>query len=149
MRRREFLGVLGGAAGAWPIAARAQQPERVRRVGVLMGTASDDPERRPVSRRCCKDCRRPAGQSAATHRWISAGAPAIALACVSKRPNWLRSNPDVVVAGTGSTIGPLQQASRTVPLVFAQQIDPVGTGTVETLSRPNSNATGFLRLNTV
>ncbi len=54
-------------------------------------------------------------------------------------------NPDVILAGTGATVQPLQQASRTVPIVFAQAIDPVGAGNVETLARPNSNATGFLQ----
>ena len=54
-------------------------------------------------------------------------------------------NPDVILAGTGATVQPLQQASRTVPIVFAQQIDPVGAGNVETLARPNSNVTGFLQ----
>jgi ABC-type uncharacterized transport system substrate-binding protein len=145
VRRREFIALLGGAAAAWPLAARAQQNERVRRIGVLMNTLSDEPEAQArvaafvqglqeagwaVGRNLRIETRWGGGDNARVRRY------AVELVGL---------NLDVILAGTGSTVSPLQQASRTVPIVFAQQIDPVGAGNVETLARPNSNTTGFLQ----
>ena len=141
IRRREFITLLGGAAAAWPCAVRAQ--ERVRRVGVLMHTASDEPESQTniaaflqglqeagwaVGRNLRIDYRWSATDRVRLRRYA---AEVVAL------------NPDVVLAGPGSTTGALREASRTVPIVFAQNIDPVGTGSVASLSRPGGNATGF------
>jgi putative ABC transport system substrate-binding protein len=140
MRRREFITLLGGAA-AWPLTARAQ--ERVRRVGVLMHTASDEPESQTniaaflqglqeagwaVGRNLRIDYRWSAADRIRLRRYA---AELVAL------------NPDVVLAGPGATTGALREASRTVPIVFTQNIDPVGTGSVASLSRPGGNATGF------
>jgi putative ABC transport system substrate-binding protein len=146
MRRREFITLLGGAAVAWPLAARAQQPgERVRRIGVLMNTLSDEPEAQArfaafqqglkeagwsVDRNVRIDTRWGGGDNA---RLRQSARELVAL------------NPDVILAGTGSTVTPLQELSRTIPIVFAQVIDPVGAGNIETLARPNTNATGFLQ----
>jgi putative tryptophan/tyrosine transport system substrate-binding protein len=144
MRRREFIAGLGGTALA-PLVARAQQPERVRRIGVLMNALSDEPESQArmaaflqglqeagwaVGRNVRVDTRWAAGDVARLRRYAS---ELVAL------------NPDVILSGTGGTVTPVQQASRTVPIVFAQAIDPVGAGNIETLARPNSNATGFLQ----
>jgi ABC-type uncharacterized transport system substrate-binding protein len=140
MRRREFLGVLGGAA-TWPLAAHAQ--ERVRRVGVLMHSTPDEPEAQlrvaaflqglqeagwSVGRNVRIETRWSAGDAA---RLRKDAAELVAL------------DPDVVLAGVGATIPALLQASGTVPIVFAQGLDPVGAGFAESLARPGGSATGF------
>jgi ABC-type uncharacterized transport system substrate-binding protein len=142
-RRREFISLLGGAAAAWPLAAGAQQSERVRRVGVLMSTVESDPRGLEyitafaqglaelgwtVGRNVRVEYRWGAGD---LDRFRSYAAELVAL------------SPDVVLASAGSIVGALQQASRTVPIVFVTTIDPVGGGWVESLSRPGTNATGF------
>jgi putative ABC transport system substrate-binding protein len=142
MKRREFITLLGGAA-AWPLAARAQQREPVRRIGILMNLAADDPEGQArvaaftqglqetgwaIGRNARIDIRWAAGDVERTRRFA---AELVALA------------PDVLLASGGTTLGPLQQATRTIPIVFAQVTDPVGAAVVETLARPGGNATGF------
>jgi putative ABC transport system substrate-binding protein len=143
MRRREFLGVLGGAAAAWPRAALAQRREQVRRIGVLMNLAPEDAEGQArvaaftqglqeagwtVGRNARIDIRWAAGDVERTRRYA---AELVALA------------PDILLASGGTTIGPLQQATRTIPIVFAQVTDPVGAAVVESLARPGGNVTGF------
>jgi putative ABC transport system substrate-binding protein len=142
VNRREFISLLGGAAAAWPLSARAQQGERVRRIGVLMALAADDPEGKArikvfeqglnelgwsVDRNLRIDYRWGAGD---TSRYRSYAAELLALA------------PDVVVAAGSAAMGPLQ-ATRSVPVIFVQVGDPVGAGFVESLARPGGNATGF------
>ena len=144
MRRREFIAALGGTA-VMPFTASAQQTERVRHVGVLINALSNDADAQAriaaflqglqeagwsVGRNLRIDTRWGGGDNARARHYAE---ELVAL------------NPDVILAGTGATVQPLQQASRTVPIVFAQAIDPVGAGNVETLARPNSNATGFLQ----
>jgi putative ABC transport system substrate-binding protein len=143
MRRREFIGLVGGAA-AWPMVARAQQGERMRRVGVLVAAAVDDPEFKTriaaflqslqqlgwVDRRNVLIDTRWATTNAEDIRRHAAELAALA--------------PDVILAGTGTaTVAPLLQATRTVPIVFAVVIDPVGAGFVDSLAPPGGNATGF------
>ncbi len=143
MRRRDFITLVGGAVAFAPLVARAQQPERVRRVGVLMNTAADDPEAQSrlaaflqglqesgwaIGRNVRVDTRWSAGDAARVRR--DAG-ELVAL------------GPDVILAGVGGTTAPLQEATRTVPVVFAQGVDPVGSGVVASLARPGGNATGF------
>jgi putative tryptophan/tyrosine transport system substrate-binding protein len=143
MNRREIITLLGGTT-AWPLAARAQQPEQVRRIGVLMILAADDPEGQArlaafaqglqelgwtVGRNVQIDYRWGAGDADRTHRYA---AELVALA------------PDVIVASGTSTVAPLQRATRSVPIVFAGVADPVGAGFVESLARPGGNATGFM-----
>ena len=145
MRRREFLGALGGAAAAWPLAARAQQPERVRRIGVLAGIAADDPDAQDhhvgVS---ASDCSSWAGPMAAICGSTIAGPWAIA---ESRKyaAELVALAPDVILASGTSPLGPLLQATRTVPIVFVIVADPVGAGFVDSLSRPGGNATGFMQ----
>jgi ABC-type uncharacterized transport system substrate-binding protein len=142
MRRREFIAALGGAA-AWPVVSRAQQTERVRRVGVLMNTTADDPVGQTriaaflqglqqlgwsVGRNVQIDTRWAAGDA---DRIRTYAAELVALA------------PDVILTTGSATVGPLQRASRAVPIVFVTTIDPVGGGFVESLARPGTNATGF------
>ena len=142
MKRRAFIGLLGGAA-AWPLAARAQQPERMRRIGVLQTLAADDPEAKARvaaflealqqlswtdGRNVRIDLRWAAGDAERIHKYA---AELIALA------------PDVILAPGAAAVGPLIQATRTVPIVFTNVTDPVGAGLVDSLAQPGGNATGF------
>jgi putative ABC transport system substrate-binding protein len=142
MRRREFISLLGGAA-AWPLAVRAQQGERVRRIGVLMNLAADDPEGQARltafaqglqqlgwtdGRNVRIDYRWAAGDAAAFHRYAE---ELLALA------------PDIILASATPSVQALQKVTRTVPIVFALVADPVGAGIVESLARPGGNTTGF------
>lgn len=143
MRRRDFIQAVAGSAAAWPLAVRAQQSERKRRVGVLMGLAADDPEAQDRIAAFEQglhqlgwtdggnlqiDYRRGAGESDPTRKYA---AELVALA------------PDVILASGGTVVGALLQATRTVPIVFTQTPDPVAAGFVSSLARPGGNATGF------
>jgi putative ABC transport system substrate-binding protein len=142
VRRRQFITLLGGAA-AWPFAARAQQGERVRRVGVFMPGAADDPEYQArnaafllglgglgwdVSRNIRIEYRWGRGD---TERYRAIAAELVALA------------PDVILALGTATVSALLKATRSVPIVFANVSDPVGSSLVASLARPGGNATGF------
>jgi putative tryptophan/tyrosine transport system substrate-binding protein len=145
MRRREFITLLGGAASAWPLAARAQQGEQMRRIGVLTsGAAADDPDGQARSaafvqglqqlgwtdgRNIRIDYRWGAGDADNMRKYA---AELVALA------------PDVILAHSSQAVAPLLQATRTVPIVFVAVSDPVGAGYVDSLARPGGNATGFL-----
>jgi putative ABC transport system substrate-binding protein len=143
MRRREFVTLLG-AAGTWPLAARAQQPERMRRIGILLAATADDAE---------------------LQAWVGAFLQALALLGWTIGRNvridtrWATANaadirrhaaelaalaPDVILAHGASTVRPLLQATRTVPIVFPIAGDPVGAGFVDSLARPGGNVTGFM-----
>ncbi|MGC1791506.1 MAG: ABC transporter substrate-binding protein [Pseudolabrys sp.] len=143
MRRREFLGVLAGAVAVLPRVARAQQGERVRRVGVLMPFTANDPEAQArnalfeqslrelgwmVGRDLQIDYRWPGGEAASIRRDAT---ELVALA------------PDVIMTVGSLTMGPMQQATQTIPIVFVNLADPVGAGFVQSLARPGGNATGF------
>ena len=143
MERREFITLLGGVA-VWPLAARAQQTERMRRIGVLLPAAADDREFQIwvaafhqglgqlgwiIGRNLRIDT-----------RWAGAGG-----ADISRHAAELVAlAPDVILATGTSTVGPLLQATRTVPIVFPAIGDPVGAGFVDSLARPGGNATGFM-----
>ena len=146
MRRREFITLLGGAAAAWPLAARAQQPERMRRIGIFMNLASDDAEgqsRNAAFLQGLQELGWTVGRNVRIdYRW---GANNL-------DPDRMRKDaaelvalaPDVILAATAPIVGALRQVSRTVPIVFGGVIDPVGAGLVASLARPGGNATGFL-----
>ena len=144
MQRRQFIALLGGAAAAWPLAARAQQGERMRRIGVILPAAANDLE---------------------FQTWVGAFLQALAQLGWTIGHNvridirWATANhaeirkqaaelvalvPDVILAAGTSTVGPVLQATRTVPIVFPNVVDPVGGGIVESLARPGGKATGFL-----
>jgi putative ABC transport system substrate-binding protein len=144
MRRREFISLLGGAAAVWPVVARAQQSERMRRIGIILPQAADDRE---------------------FQAWVAAFLQALAQLGWSIGHNvridtrWATTNaaeirrhaaelaalaPDVILAHGDSTVGPLLQVTRTVPIVFPIVSDPVGAGFVDSLARPGGNATGFM-----
>ena len=143
MRRREFLGVVGGAAFAWPLAARAQ--EKVRRVGVLMGAGADEDDLDVKTRMAALveglerlgwvrdrnvqfDLRVARGDADAIRRHV---------ADLAARP------PDVIVTSGAAVSGPMLQATRTASIVFTNVVDPVGADFVESMARPGGNATGF------
>jgi putative tryptophan/tyrosine transport system substrate-binding protein len=143
VRRREFIGLLGGTA-AWPLIARAQQAERMRRIGVLMPGTADDAEYQArvgaflqalallgwtIGRNVRIDARWGAGNADDIRKYA---AELVALA------------PDVILTTGDSTVGPLLRATRTVPIVFVVVPDPVGAGYVESLARPGGNTTGFI-----
>ena len=139
---REFIALVAGAA-AWPLAARAQQADRLRRIGVLMSLAADDPESQARLAAFAQGLQQlgwTIGQNVRVdYRWAlnadtmrKYAAELIALA------------PDVILATSSPAVAALQEATRIVPIVFATVIDPVGAGFVESLARPGRNVTGFL-----
>ena len=148
MRRREFIGGILGSSATWPLAARAQQGEQMRRIGVLTsGAAADDPDGQVRSaafvqglqqlgwtdgRNIRIDYRWGAGDADNMRKYA---AELVALA------------PDVILASGTASVAPLLQATRTVPIVFVQVTDPVGAGFVDSLAHPGGNATGFCCLN--
>ena len=146
MKRREFITLLGGAAATWSLAARAQQSERMRRIGVLVNLPADDPQAQvrnaallqglqelgwTVGRNLRIDYRWGAGNADNVRKFA---AELVALA------------PDVILAPGTSTLEPLLQATRAVPIVFVHTADPVGAGFVQSLPRPGGNATGFINM---
>jgi putative ABC transport system substrate-binding protein len=142
MRRREFITALGSAA-AWSVVARAQQGERVRRIGVLLPGAADDPEwqaRVGAFLQALALLGWTIGRNVRIDtRWATNDGEirrhAAELAALT---------PDVILAGGTTPAGPLLQATRTVPIVFTLGVDPVGAGFVDSLARPGGNATGFM-----
>jgi ABC-type uncharacterized transport system substrate-binding protein len=143
MRRREFIALLGGAA-AWPLAARAQQPERMRRIGVLMAMTADDPEAAPRVAAFAQGLQQSGwtiGQNVRVdYRWGGGNADNMrkyAAELVALAPN-------VILAHSSAAVAPLLQATRTIPIVFTTVADPVGAGYVDSLARPGGNSTGFL-----
>jgi ABC-type uncharacterized transport system substrate-binding protein len=143
MKRRKFITLLGGGVATWPLAARAQQPERIRHIGVLMPFSADDAESQTrmgaflqtlalsgwaIGRNVRIDTRWGARDAERIHRH------ALELTALA---------PDVILAHGLSTVGPLRQATRTVPIVFPVMADPVGLGLVDSLARPGGNVTGF------
>jgi putative tryptophan/tyrosine transport system substrate-binding protein len=143
LKRRAFIAMLGGAAAAWPLAVRAQQSKRMRRVGALLPYAANDPQAQTrnaaflqglqqlgwtVGTNVQIDYRWAAGNEDDTRKYA---AELVALA------------PDVIFASGSAAVGPLHRATRTVPIVFAIVPDPVGAGFVDSLARPGGNITGF------
>jgi putative tryptophan/tyrosine transport system substrate-binding protein len=144
MKRREFITLLGGAAAAWPLAARAQQPERVRRIGVLINRPAADREsqagvtafQQALQQLSWTDGRNLRidirwGESDAD-RYRKYAAELVALP------------PDVLLASGTPSVAALQHVTRALPIVFVSVVDPVGAGLVDTLARPGGNTTGFM-----
>jgi putative tryptophan/tyrosine transport system substrate-binding protein len=144
VRRRDFIKAITVSAGAWPLAARAQQTERMRRVGILIPTTADNPQQQ----------RRVAGflQGLQQLGWMIDQNARIEYRWSGAAPDDVRRHaaelvalaPDVILAGGNATVAPLLQATSTVPIVFAVVPDPVGAGFVDSLARPGGNATGFI-----
>src|SRR5262249_47894682 len=143
MRRREFITVLGVAA-AWPLAASAQQGERMPRIGALTSFASDDPAEQTYILAFT--------QALAQSGWIDGRNARIDIRWGAGNPERIRRYaaelvalaPGVILTVSSAATGPLLKATHTVPVVFVEVAEPVGAGFVETLARPGGNATGFM-----
>jgi putative ABC transport system substrate-binding protein len=143
MRRRDFVTLLGGTAIAWPLAARAQQPGRVRSIGVLFSLAEDDPE--SVARRAAFE------QALKELGWIKGGNLRIDYRWAETDPELIRKfvaelvalAPDVILTSGSLVVGPMVRATLNIPIVFLQVIDPVGSGVIESMAHPGGNITGF------
>jgi ABC-type uncharacterized transport system substrate-binding protein len=145
MKRREFITLLGGAAAAWPLAARAQPPERMRRIGALNGGSSaDNPDGQARLAAYLQQLQQLGWTDGRNvridYRWGLGDADNIR----KYTAELVALAPDVIFAAGTAAVGPMLQATRTVPIVFALVADPVGAGFVDSLSRPGGNATGFL-----
>jgi putative ABC transport system substrate-binding protein len=141
--RRELIAAFGGATLAWPLAARAQQGERVRRIGLLQGLAADDPVAQANNAAFVQGLQQ-LGWSDGRNVRIDIRWGAGNIADIRKYAAELVAlSPDVIL-GVSASVGPLLQASRDVPIVFVIVPDPVSSGFVDSLSRPGGNATGYL-----
>src|SRR5262244_382782 len=146
MRRREFITLLGGAAAAWPLTTRAQQGDRVRRIGVLMWLDENDPG--------AKSDFSAFTQALAGMGWTEGRNVRMDLRWYGNDNNRMRElaqelvglQPDVIVTSAGSATVAVQRETRTIPIVFAGAGDPVASGIVARLDRPSGNITGFARL---
>jgi putative tryptophan/tyrosine transport system substrate-binding protein len=146
MRRRDFISLLGGAATAWPLAARAQQSDRKKRVAVMMAYTESDPEGQLLLR-TFTEALEGFGWKAnrnliSEYRW--AGGDTDLMRMFAKELVGLQ--PDVILANTTPVIAAFQRETRTIPIVFVIAADPIGDGFVASLSRPGGNITGFLHL---
>src|SRR5229473_2341654 len=144
LRRREFIALLSGAAATWPLAAHAQQGERMRRIGMLLPAAADDAEFQTYVGALL--------QALALLGWTIGRNVRIDTRWATANADGIRRHaaelaalaPDVILAHGASTVGPMQATRTTVPIVFAGTADPVGAGFVDSLARPGGNATGFM-----
>ena len=142
MRRREVITLLGGAA-AWPLRAQAQQPDRMRRIGVLMNTGADEPEsqaRLAAFMQGLQELGWAVGRNLRIdYRW----SPGDLGRLRKDAAELVGLHPEVILAAVGPTTFVLQQVTRTIPIVMAQGIDPVGNGYIDSLAQPGGNTTGF------
>jgi putative ABC transport system substrate-binding protein len=142
MKRREFIAGLGGAA-AWPVVGRAQQPERTRRIGVLMGWEENDPHFQSWFTAFVRELARLRWETGVNlrieQRWTNADTARAGLLA----RELVELQPDVILAGSTPVTAALQRETHTIPIVFAAVADPVGSGFVASLPRPGGNLTGF------
>jgi putative ABC transport system substrate-binding protein len=144
MRRREFVTLLGGAAAAWPLAARAQQPDRMRRIGVLMAYAESDPEaqawlaafREGLQKLGWMESRNIQTDT----RWANVDAESLQRFA----QELVALQPDLILSHTTPATAALLQQTRTIPIIFVNVTDPVGSGFVASFPRPGGNVTGFI-----
>jgi putative ABC transport system substrate-binding protein len=146
MKRRQFITLIGGAAAAWPLAARGQQPERVRRIGLLHSLLPDDPVARPeivAFEQGLRDLGWEDGRNMKVeYRW--AAGDVARMAALAKELVDLQ--PDVLVSRATPVTRAVVRETRTVPVVFVQVSDPVGDGFIANLARPGGNVTGFTNI---
>jgi putative ABC transport system substrate-binding protein len=145
VRRRDFIKAIAGSVAIWPFAAGAQQAERTPRIGVLSGLAADDPQGQATIGALLHSLHQLGwanGRNATiSYRWGNGNVDDMR----KQAAELVALAPDVLIATGGASVGPLLQATRTIPIVFANVPDPVGSGFVDSLSRPGGNATGFMQ----
>ena len=146
MKRRAFISLLGGAAAAVsPLAARGQQADRIRRIGVLMYTGADEPESQARLAAFMQGLQElgwaAGGNLRIDYRW----SPSDLARLRKDAAELVALRPEIILAGVGPTTFTLQQVTRTIPIVMAQGINPVGNGYVDSLARPGGNTTGFIQ----
>jgi putative ABC transport system substrate-binding protein len=145
MRRREFITLLGGTA-AWPLAARAQQADRVRRIGVLAPGTNGDPDqqsRLKVFQDMLRELGWTEGRNVRTEIRLAAGTAELFATYAAEL---VAARPDVLLADSTPSVAALQRETRTIPIVFARISEPVGKGFVQSLAKPGGNITGFTNL---
>jgi ABC-type uncharacterized transport system substrate-binding protein len=144
MRRREFLGLVGGAVAVWPLAAHAQQPDRVRRIGILMSVPESDPQAQRWLGEFSEGLQQQgwaAGRNIRLdYRWA---APSDAESRQRVVKELVALQPDLILAQNTVSTTSILQETRSIPIIFANVIDPTGSGFVASLARPGGNATGF------
>jgi putative ABC transport system substrate-binding protein len=144
MRRREFISLVGGTLAAWPLGAHGQQGERMRLIGVLLPIAKDDPDYQPWITAFTQTLQQLGWADGRNMRMDICWATTDPAEIRRQAAELAALGPDVILAPGASTVGPLTQATRTVPIVFPIIADPVSGGFVDSLARPGGNATGFM-----
>jgi len=144
LKRREFITLLGGAAAAWPLAARAQQPDRMRRIGVLMAVPESDPEAQDWLGAFGEGLQQlgwTAGRNIRLdYRWA---APFDAESRQRVGKELVALQPDLILTQNTVSTASILQETRSIPIIFANVVDPIGSGFVASLARPGGNVTGF------
>jgi putative ABC transport system substrate-binding protein len=144
MRRREFITLVGGAAAMWPLTARAQQPERARRVGILLAGGTEEPDYQARVAASLKELQQ-LGWSEGRNLRVEVRGGGSEANIRKNITELIAFAPDVILTGGTTTMAQLLRTTRTVPIVFMTVVDPVGAGLVESLARPGGNATGFMQ----
>ena len=144
MRRRDFIMLLGGAAAAWPVTARAQQRERLRRIGVLTGFTADDPEGQARITAFVQGLQELGWTDGRNVRIEYRSGASVGNRYRKYAEELVALAPEAILASGPPSAAALRQATRTLPIVFANVIDPVGLGHVLSLARPGGNTTGFM-----
>jgi putative ABC transport system substrate-binding protein len=143
MRRREFITLLCGAAAAWPLTARAQQPDRMRRIGVLMGFSESDSQAQSFIAAFRNGLQKLGWTDGRNVRIDTRWAAFDAESRQRFAKELIALQPDLILSHTTPTTAALLQQTRTIPIIFATVTDPIGSGFVASLSRPGGNVTGF------
>jgi putative tryptophan/tyrosine transport system substrate-binding protein len=146
VRRRQFITLIGGAAVAWPLAARAQQPERMRRIGVLIGLAESDPEAQAWAAAFREGLQKLGWAEGRNIRIDTRWASSDMEAMQRYAKELVALQPDLILSTNTPTTASLLQQTRTIPIIFANVSDPVGSGFVANLPRPGGNVTGYINI---
>src|SRR6516164_5311918 len=144
MRRRDFIKAIAGSAAVWPLTVRAQQGDRTRRLGIIIGPAGEESETKERITAFLQELKHVGWAEGRNVRIEMRAGAGNASAARKYAAELVAFAPDVILAVGGSTIAPLLEATHTVPIVFTITADPVGNGYVDSLAQPGGNATGFM-----